>query len=345
MKIINYISAAAFGLMAFGLASCENGDQSFPDFDGGTSVYFARQYPVRALVLGRDMYDNSADNQHKLFVYSTMGGSYSGQDITVNVAVDDRLCDNLYFEDGVTKILPLPSAYYKLVNNKAAYGGTMWGKFEVQLTDAFFADPKTVNETYVLPLVMTGQTGAGKILSGEVANEGETPARTDVEGWKTQPKDYILYCIKYMNPWHASYLRRGIDNVTESGETFVDIRHKATVEKDEICAITTKSLTEAKFPISVKTKNGISIFCDLLLTFNGDNCTISSETEGVTATGTGRFVADGEKLAWGNKDRDALYLEYNIDFGAQQVATKDTLVLQTRGTNKLVLYTPKYIKN
>ena len=56
-------------------------------------------------------------------------------------------------------------------------------------------------------------------------------------------------------------------------------------------------------------------------------------------------VEDGEKNSWGNKDRDAIYLEYDVDFGFKQIATKDTLVLQTRGTNKLEVFAPKYKAN
>ena len=64
-----------------------------------------------------------------------------------------------------------------------------------------------------------------------------------------------------------------------------------------------------------------------------------------SATGSGKFVEDGEKNSWGNKDRDAIYLEYDVDFGFKQIATKDTLVLQTRGTNKLEVFAPKYKAN
>jgi len=35
-------------------------------------------------------------------------------------------------------------------------------------------------------------------------------------------------------------------------------------------------------------------------------------------------------MSWGNKDRDALYLDYTVDFGIRKYATKDTLVMQTR---------------
>lgn len=51
------------------------------------------------------------------------------------------------------------------------------------------------------------------------------------------------------------------------------------------------------FPISTTSTNGTTVNCDLLLTFNDDNeCTITSGTTGVSATGSGKFVEDGEKI-------------------------------------------------
>ena len=35
-------------------------------------------------------------------------------------------------------------------------------------------------------------------------------------------------------------------------------------------------------------------------------------------------------MAWGNKDRDGIYLEYNVDFGTKQYAIRDTLVSRSR---------------
>ena len=61
----------------------------------------------------------------------------------------------------------------------------------------------------------------------------------------------------------------------------------------------------------------------LLLTFDGSgNCTITSDTEGVTATGSGKYVVDGDKKSWGNEDRDALYLDYTLNFGDVTCVTR-----------------------
>ncbi len=83
------------------------------------------------------------------------------------------------------------------------------------------------------------------------------------------------------------------------------------------------------------------------LTFANDGtCSVSSETEGVLlATGTGKFVEKGAKLAWGNKDRDILSLPVEpVDFGAVKVETTDQFVAQTRGnTNGIVTFDTQYI--
>ena len=79
-----------------GLWSCKNGDKTFPDYDGGTAVYFPYQYPVRTIVLGDDEYDTSMDQVHQCQIMATFGGSYNGSNGSVTVAVDESLCNNLY---------------------------------------------------------------------------------------------------------------------------------------------------------------------------------------------------------------------------------------------------------
>ena len=176
---------------------------------------------------------------------------------------------------------------------------------------------------------MTHVVNADSILLG-VPNTPNA-AWTNADMWDTAPRNYVLYCVKYINKWHATYLRRGIDQITEGGNTTTNVRHEYYMEDDEECNVTTRNLHTAVFPVST-TIGDETVTCDLLLTFNdNDECTITSGTEGFTASGTGKFVVDGEKQSWGNKDRNALYLDYNIDFGAKQYNTKDTLVVQTRG--------------
>lgn len=331
MKLIKLLSILSAGAVTMMTTSCENQDISFPDYEGGTSVYFAYQYPVRTIVLGEDEYDTTLDNEHKCKIYATMGGSYNGAKVNVDIKVDNTLCDNLFYSDG-SEVKAMPSSYYSLASNKISYNGDVKGGVEVQLTDAFFADEAALQNTYVIPLVMTGMTGADRIITGTPLIEGDTPQRTNSEYWSVKPMDYVLYCVKYINKYHAYYLRRGIDKITENGSVTTKVRHQKTVEKDEVCNTTTRSLNSVVFPVSTSLADGSKLTCNLIITFNDNGeCTISSGTPGFTASGTGKYADKAEKKAWGNKDRDGLYLDYKIDFGAKQYETKDTLVWQRRG--------------
>lgn len=373
MKLKKYIYGVALGAFSLSFASCYNADKEFPDYEGGTTAYFAYQFPVRTVILGNDIYDNTLDNQHKIQIWSTMGGAYGGRNAYVDIAVDESLCDNLFFTDeggnADEPVRPMPKEYYTLLDNKISYNGEPRGYVEVQLTDAFFNDPKAVENTYVIPLLMTGQNGFDHILTG-TPREGLSPSRTNTEDWEILAKDYVLYCVKYMNPWQAKYIRRGVDNVTEKGVTTQVVRKDFSLvnsdvehykenpvnQNDEVCGIHTKNMTQAIFPVSFKT-SGASISCNLILTFNGNQCTISTDDADVTATGSGEFIEKGTEKAeykdyqWGSINgqpvqRDILRLAYDVKFENKniQVSTADTLVVQTRESNKKVFFSPKYVK-
>ena len=374
MKMKKYIYGVVLGALSLSYMSCYNADREFPDYEGGTTAYFAYQYPVRTLVLGNDIYDNTLDNAHKCQIWSTMGGAYSGRDAYVDIVVDPTLCDNLYFvnEGGnaAAPVLPMPTDYYKLSSNVIPYNGEPRGYVEVQFTDAFFNDPKAVENTYVIPLLMKSVRGIDHILTG-TPREGLTPSRTNTEDWDILAKDYVLYCVKYMNPWQAKYIRRGVDQVTEKGKATTVVRKDMSLvntdlehykenpvnQNDEICSIKTKNMTQAIFPVSFKT-SGASISCNLILTFNGNQCTISTDDENVTASGSGEFITKGtekpeyKEYQWGSNNggpvqRDILRLAYDVNFNDKdiQVSTADTLVVQTRESNQKVFFTPKYVKN
>ena len=375
MKLKNYIYGVVLGAFSLTFASCYNADKDFPDYEGGTTAYFAYQFPVRTLVLGNDIYDNTLDNAHKCQIWSTMGGAYGGRNAFVDIVVDESLCDNLYFTDeggnAAEPVRPMPTSYYSLSSNQIAYNGDPRGYVEVQFTDAFFNDPKAIENTYVIPLRMTNVKGIDHILTG-TPREGLTPSRTNTDDWEVLAKDYVLYCVKYMNPWQGKYIRRGIDNVTEKGTTSTVVRKDFTLvntdlehykenpvnQNDEICGITTKNMTQAIFPVSFKRTGGeASVSCNLILTFNGNQCNVSTDDEGVTATGSGEYIAKGTERAeykdyqWGSNNgepvqRDILRLAYNVNFDNLdiQVSTTDTLVVQTREANKKVFFSPKYIK-
>lgn len=399
MKLKKHIFGVALGVLALTCASCYNADHEFPDFEGGTTAYFAYQFPVRTVVLGNDIYDNAIDNEHKIHIYSTMGGAYGGRDAYVDIVVDESLCENLWFVDEGGNpdklVLPMPSNYYSLSSNVIPYNGDQRGYVEVQLTDAFFNDPKAVKETYVIPLRMNGVRGIDHILTGS-PREGLSPSRTNTEDWDVQAKDYVLYCVKYKNPWDAKYIRRGVDQVTEGGVTNTVVRKDFSLvqtdlehytenpinQNDEVCDILTKNMTQAIFPVSVyigKDASGEtrpSQKCNLILTFDGEKCTISGGDEDIPSSGSGEFIEKGsgrpeyKDYQWqgvGKADeRDILRLSYSVEFkkgrviGKKtdksgktvdwilendiQVSATDTLVVQTREANQKVFFSPKYVK-
>lgn len=321
------------------LTSCENGDWVFPDYEY-SAVYFAYQSPVRTLCMGEDVYDTSLDNEHKCQIMATMGGVYKNNaNIGISIKVDNSLCNNLVFDKTEIAVEPMPTGYYTLSSDKITIKkGSLLGGVTVQLTDAFFNDPKSLTTTYVIPVVMTGVANADSILAGVPLVDN--PRRAVVSDWDVQPKDYILYAIKYINKYDANYLRRGKDVFT-GGQTGTFVRHAEFVEKDEVVTdITTRTLSTIAWEHKTKDAAGNLIDCMLLLTFDDTgNCTVTSDSEGVMATGTGKFVSKGDKNSWGNKDRDVLYLDYKLNYGNIQCATTDTLVVRDRGM-KAEWFTP-----
>lgn len=330
MKKVIYILV----VIIIGFTSCENQDWQFPDFEY-QSVYFAHQYPVRTITLGEDIFDTTLDNEGKFQIMATTGGVYTNRNnIRLDIEVDPTLAENLLFEEGGDEILVLPSEYFQLTENFITIPrGQLAGGVEIQLTGAFFADPNAIKNTYVVPLRMRNVVNADTILAGRTVMENPNP---HVLGdWDVLPKDFVLYAVKYVNEWHGIYLRRGHDAITgkvgNEGLSGDFVRRGEFVENDELNNLNTVSLTEVELPLTFQDETGANIHANLLLTFNNQgDCTVSSATDGVNASGNGKFVKNGEKKSWGNRDRDAIYLQYEIDLPQMNVVTTDTLVLRNR---------------
>lgn len=320
-------------LVAGLLASCSNQDKDFPDFDY-QSVYFANPYYVRTIELGDDMsFDTSLDNEHKMKIMAFMGGVYkNNKNRVIDFKVSESLCDNLYFSDG-GQIIPMPTSYYKLSSNQIVIpSGTTMGGVEVELADEFFEDPGSLMNTYAIPLIMTDVQGADTILRG--APQVENPDRCIDAHWTVKPQDFVICVVKFVNPWHANYLRRGVDRITSGEGIVTNIRHQKYVEQDEEVSITTNSLTKATLPLTIKDNDGKDVHFNVLMDFNDDGtCIVSASTDTYEVTGSGMFVSKGEKNSIGGKDRDALYLDYQVNFTNLNVqyVTKDTLVVRDRG--------------
>lgn len=314
--------------------ACESSHNEFPDFDYQT-VYFANQYALRTVELGEDEFvDNSMDNEHKVSINAAWGGGYTNRNnVIIDYIVDESLCENLYFKGTETPLTLMPTSHYTLASEQINIpSGNIMGGVEVHLTDAFFADEKALEQNYVIPLRMTEVQGADSILEGKAA-VGD-PVLTNNGHWSVQPKNFILYAVKYVNPQHGEYLRRGVDKAVINGVSSDKVRHKQYVENDERVYVTTKSLKDNILSLSTEDAGGTLFNYDVRLSFADDGtCTVGSVSDDLTVSGTGKFVKDGEKNSLGGKDRDAIYLDYTVDFKGRnmQYATKDTLVLSTRG--------------
>lgn len=341
MKLQNCLIALLAMSSSMSFVSCENGDIDFPDYEGGTTVYFSYQTPVRTLVMGTDEYDTSMDKQHKCYIESTMGGAYGGRDIVVDVKVDPTLCDNLKFEDG-SAVQAMPESYYSLAGNQIFYNGNQYGKLEVSFTDAFFADPASAKNTYVIPLVIESVLGAENLLVGEYDKEAysSAPARTDADAWKVLPKDYVLYCVKYKSKYDAYWSRSGkytVGEKTIEHPNPADFADKTDfydpVINGEDCNTVTLGLNQVSYNVSYDVE-GIKIACELILTFDGsDKCTVTSNTPGITVSGEGQYIEKGAKLAWGNKDRDIIKLKYTLSNGTNSISVDDQLVWKRSGVS------------
>ena len=326
-----------FSLVAI-CSSCENGDAEFPDFDY-QAVYFPYQYPVRTITLGEDIFDTTLDNEGKCVIFATMGGVYeNGQNIIIDFQVDNSLVAGLKFINTEIPVTALPSTHYTLASNKITIpSGELSGGVEVQLTDAFFNDPKSLSNNYVIPVRMLAATSVDTILSGrgQVAN----PRRGISTDWAVQPKDFTFYAVKFINELEAFYLRRGQDIITgKNGNTDInrtETRGEQYVIDDEIVFLDSEARYQVSFPLSLQDSGGIDLNIVLLLNFDEDgNVTVeSSNPSEYTATGSGNFVKDGEVNSWGSQDRDALYLTYQIDTDEIQINTQDTLVVRNRGVS------------
>lgn len=349
-KVFKYTAFASAALLAVGVSSCKNADNDFPDYEGGVSAYFAYQYPTRTITLGEDPeVDNTLDNQHKCLIIATQGGAYKSRNLKIDVVVDNDLTNNLTFPDG-SPVKAMPSNYYSLESNTLTKVDDYQFGTVVNLTDAFFADPDAVKETYVIPLRMVKAQGADYIVTGTPAVADSNPAPTDAAAWDVKPKDYVLYCVKYINEWTGSYCRRGEDKIKDNmtGATSTVKRQAEFVERDEVVYVNTKSINTAIFPLSVQYNDGNTtqiLTCDLELAFDGSgNCSISTNTPGMTASGSGKWVKDGEKKSINNQDCDALYLTYTVNFGPVTYDTDDTLVMRHREVKGIFDFQPVYNK-
>lgn len=319
--------------VGLGLAACTNQDPGFEDY-GTSAVYFPFQTPARTLILGKyELGINDNDNNHRFEIGVTLAGVYENlADRKVHFELDNSL-----FSDA-TNVKTLPPSYYTIETESPVTipAGDLKGRITIQLTDQFFNDTLSfapVNEVnYAMPLVITQIENIDTVLSGVPLIAEAT--RVKAEEWDILPKDYAVFGIKFINKYHAMYLRRGVDVMTNAAnETVSNVYHDQYVERDEVVMITTTGKNAVELSNMVRRGSEASpgdVNIELLFD-EGGNCTIQSfDGDAYNVSGSGKFVENGG--TWGGKEHDALLLQYNYTDLANNESHQvtDTLVVRDR---------------
>jgi len=323
--------------------SCKDDLFRFDDYDY-TTVYFPFQYPVRTLVLGDYVFDNSNDNNLRFKISGRVGGIYNNNtDVSVTYQIDESLVENLITSannwDGKSEsssdtLKILPSEYYTLdskgdfmIPNNSFYEG-----ITVQLNDDFLNDPNAYRTHYVLPIRILSTT-ADSVLSGKTdLNYADRRIGSD---WTIPPKDFTIFGIKYVNQYHGRYLHRGKSLVRDgTGEIAHTIVYSERyVEEDEIWSLYTNGKNQVKVRGELRSIPESPGNFEMNLLFDDqDNCVISStDNSNFLISGRGKFIKNGDM--WGGKERDVIHLDYIVNEGENIHSISDTLVFRDKGVS------------
>lgn len=334
------ILAVALGMPLL-FASCNNQDIEHPDYIYQT-VYFANQTPVQTITLGEDgEFDTSMDNEHRFQIYATIGGiNTNKKNRWVDYVIDNSMTDRVVF-DNDAPVKALPANYYNVTSDsKRIYinKGQVMGAIDIQLTDAFFADPEAPFVTYVVPVRLV--EASDSILSGEVKDGVVSPDFINADDWSVQPKNFTFYGIKYKNRYHGAWLSRGTVTTNNNGETTTKEHVNQYWENEEVHYLTTIGLEKTGYEqtvaVPVTLADGTAgeeiLTCQVVLNTaaNGD-ITVSTDTPGFTATGSGKYTYHGAGNAWGALERDKI--ELNFTFSTDYVINQKTGATATVSVN------------
>ncbi len=331
-------------LVVFILFSCNMDMPEFDDYDY-TAVYFPLQYPIRTLSLGEEEFDNSLDKELKFHIAPNIGGMYvNKKNWTVDFVVDESMAANLRDING-NSIKVLPQSYYTLNPGSRVeiQPGSFRGMIQVQLNQQFLNDTMAYRTHYVIPLRITG-TSADYILTGEAIENLPNPDPRIPAHWVNPPKDFVLFAIKYVNPYHGAYLHHGVNTRYDQNNNQVSktVYRQTYVVNNPLYQLTTNGT-------NVVHTNGIANFrgtvggqYKMKLSFaeNGDVVVGSLPGARWAASGTGKYVVGGGE--WGEKPRDAIFLSYEYTDGNFLHKVTDTLVFRNRGL-KFEEFTPVVI--
>jgi hypothetical protein len=350
------VAIAGVLLMALGIFSCKNQSWSFPDFDY-TTTYFPNQYPVRTLVFGDYVYDNSGDNKLQFLISADMGGVYNNKkDISVDFVVDTTLTQNL-FTSSNTPIKAMPASWYTLSSDKIIIpNGKFSGGVTAQLDQKFVQDTNSIGAYWVIPLKITAST-TDSVLQGKSGMSNPDPRIAG--NWAIAPKNFTLFGVKYVNEWHGKYLLRGTDLISKADGTPLDtIRYHAQfLEGNQIISLLTSRRNQIKYGSSVRFRQGTAGNFEMAINFQPNDITSgtivnTTRYPNSVVSGTVKMVlAKDSPESWGNQSRSTIYLDYQIlnvptagAYAGQTIkhVVKDTLVFRDKAV-KYEEFVPKVV--
>ncbi len=335
MKNIWILAAILMGFVA-----CKNQEIEFPDYKYSTA-YFPYQYPVRTIVLGDYIYDNTNDNNHMFLISAAMGGVYSNtKDRELEIELAPELCNRALFASTSDTIRLMPESYYTLSSSSKMVipKGSFNGNIEVHLKDAFFNDPKAIKSTYVIPLRIKSAADVDSVLQGKKSIENADPRIAG--NWLTVPKNFTMFAVKYINQYHGKYLHHGASKVKDASGVVIDqaVYRTPYIVDNEIWSLVTTGFKQVSATGTIRSTI-LSGTLSMLLTFDDSgNCTVKENSgSDYSITGTGKFLSDSDQ--WGNEKRDAIYLNYQFTNSGNTYSATDTLVVRDRAV-VLETYTP-----
>lgn len=340
------------------LTACQNGDGILGgnDFDDYTeqNVYFPIRYPVRTLILGEDRIDNSIDNMHAFHIGASIGGLRENtSDIQLQYEVKPDLLSDLQGVDSkngmLRDMMMMPASYYSIENEgeSTIKAGGFNSLIRVNLTDDYFNDPEAYKLTYAIPLQLT-ETSFGNILSGKAKSSVDSPNPVNAGDWESggQPRDFTIFAVKYVNPWHGNYFQRGVQKIGGEIDT---IFHTQDIEKGQLSKMVTSGYKEALYhrmgDFFGDKYYSVLKFSD---STNGEGTITVSTPEGAayTVSGTGNYyesstdfaIEHGSWLMSPTTGKDTPHLTLTLDFEVQDLANvgdvyqfTDTLVFRDKG--------------
>jgi hypothetical protein len=325
-------------LLIIGIAAlfvgCTNQEIEFEDFDF-QAVYFPYQSPVRTIILGdEEIGDNTIDRERAFSIGVSIGGMYKNTiDRVISVEYAPELAANL------KNVVLLPPDYYTTTFDKLTIPkGSFFGKFRVDLTNKFFEDTLTTGLRYVIPVRITN-AGADSILSGNPKSIYTNHDPRNKEHWNIQPKNFVLFAVKYINATHGVYFLRGARYLIRDQSTnMAGVKDTVTystrfLTSNEKTKLTTKSLTENYMPTvgGFNKESASTRQYSMLLTFNEVNKTVTVSRRNastVMVTGTGKYFSkdDPQSESFNEKKRRTIYLDYTYVDNGNTFHAKDSLV-------------------